>query len=228
MSPVARCGPLSILLVCLLPAFGAAAIRDVQTGLLALVPVVLLAVVAVREVRLTMRRLALGLLAAASIALSTWLYGGRELDTALGAALRIVYLVAPGAIVSAYLEPSALGDHLAQRLRLPSRLVVAASAALQRLDQVGEQWRQIRRAWRARGVGAEGGPIRRARVTAAMAVALLVSTMRLSGRMAVAMDARGFAGAHDRTWAEPAPWKRADTMLAAVGLLLAIAPWFWR
>jgi energy-coupling factor transporter transmembrane protein EcfT len=228
MSLVARCGPLSILLVCLLPAFGAAAIRDVRTGLLALVPVAVLAVVAVREVRLTLRRLALGLLAAASIALSTWLYGGRELDTALGAALRIVYLVAPGAIVSTYLEPSALGDHLAQRLRLPSRLVVAASAALERLDQLGEQWRQIQRARRARGVGAEGGPIRRARVTASMAVALLVSTMRLAGRMAVAMDARGFARAHDRTWAEPAPWKHADTMLAAVGLLLALAPWFWR
>lgn len=225
MSPVARCGPLSILLVCLLPAFGAPAIRSLGTGLLALLPVAALAVVAVREVGLTMRRLALGLLAAASIAVSTWLYGGRDLDTAAGAALRIVYLVAPGAIVSAYLEPSALADHLAQRLRLPARVVVAASAALQRMDQLGEQWRQIGRARRARGMGPEGGPIRRTRVTASMALALLVSTMRLSGRMSVAMDARGFAGAHDRSWAAPAPWRTADTALAAAGVVLAVSPW---
>jgi energy-coupling factor transport system permease protein/energy-coupling factor transport system ATP-binding protein len=74
-------------------------------------------------------------------------------------------------------------------------------------------------------MGPEGGPIRRTRVTASMALALLVSTMRLSGRMSVAMDARGFAGAHDRSWAEPAPWRTADTALAAVGVVLAVSPW---
>lgn len=224
-SPLARCGPLSLLLVCLLPAFGAPVIGSARHGLLCLLPVAVLAVVVVREVGITLRRMALGLLAAVSIAVSTWLYGGRELDTAVGASLRILYLITPGAIASTYLDPSRLADHLAQRLRMPPRVVVAAAAALQRLDQVGEQWRQIARARRARGVGAEGGPLRRTRVNLAISLALLVSTMRLSGRMSVAMDARGFARAQGRTWAEPAPWLRADWAAAAVGVGLAALPW---
>ncbi|HET7326673.1 MAG TPA: energy-coupling factor transporter transmembrane component T [Nocardioidaceae bacterium] len=225
---MARCGPLSLLLVCLLPAFGAPAIESVEHGLWSLLPVAVLAAVAVRAVGITLRRMALGLVAAGSIAVSTWLYGGHDLDTAVGASLRIIYLIAPGAIASTYLEPSSLADHLAQRLRLPPRVVVAASAALQRLDEVGEQWRQIGRARRARGVGAEGGPVRRVRVGATMAVALLVSTMRLSGRMSVAMDARGFARAQRRTWAEPAPWRPADSVAALAGVALAVVPWLLR
>lgn len=227
-SPLARCGPLSLLLVCLLPAFGAAAIGSVGHGLWSLLPVAVLTGLVVREVGVTLRRMALGLLAAVSIAVSTWLYGGRDLDTALGASLRIIYLIAPGAIASTYLDPSALADHLAQRLRMPSRVVVAAGAALQRLDQVGEQWRQIGRARRARGVGADGGPVRRFRVSLSMALALLVSTMRLSGRMSVAMDARGFAGAQQRTWAEPAPWRWTDSVAACVAVSFAVTPWLLR
>lgn len=224
-SPVARAGPLALLLVCLLPAAGAPAIGSLQHGLWSLLPVAALAVVAVRDIGITLRRLALGLVAGVSIAVSTWLYGGRDLDVALGAALRIVYLVAPGAVLSPYLDPSRLADHLAQRLRLPARVVVASSAALQRLDQLGEQWRQIGRARRARGVGADGGPLRRVRVTASMTLAMLVATMRLSGRMSVAMDARGFARAHRRTWAEAAPWGIADSVMTLVGVLLAVGPW---
>jgi energy-coupling factor transport system permease protein len=59
-------------------------------------------------------------------------------------------------------------------------------------------------------------------------LALLVSTLRTSGRMSVAMDARGFAGAHRRTWAEPAPWGFGDTVLLLVGGALAVLPWVVR
>jgi energy-coupling factor transporter transmembrane protein EcfT len=39
------------------------------------------------------------------------------------------------------------------------------------------------------------------------------------------MDARGFASAHDRTWAERATWTRLDVLSVAVALLLgAVAP----
>ncbi len=51
---------------------------------------------------------------------------------------------------------------------------------------------------------------------------LLISPTGGSGsaqQMATSMDARGFASAHHRTWAEPAPWTPADT----VGLVLAVA-----
>jgi energy-coupling factor transporter transmembrane protein EcfT len=42
--------------------------------------------------------------------------------------------------------------------------------------------------------------------------------------MAVAMDARGFAGAKRRTWAEPARWTGADTVLLVLGAVTAALP----
>jgi len=106
--------------------------------------------------------------------------------------------------------------------------VVAATVALSRLGAVGTQWQQIGRARRARGMGLEGGPLNRVRVAGAMTLALLVSTMRMSGSMALAMDARGFAGAVRRTWAEPAPWLLGDTVLVLAGVGLAVLPWALR
>jgi energy-coupling factor transporter transmembrane protein EcfT len=38
------------------------------------------------------------------------------------------------------------------------------------------------------------------------------------------MDARGFAGAGGRTWAEPSRWSPADSVLVAVGLLVSAVP----
>lgn len=220
-----RHGPLSLLAASLLPILGATAIHSTRHGLVCVAVLVALAPVVVRDWRSTSRRAAVGLLAAASVALSTWLYGGRDLDVAVGAAMRILYIVLPGAALTPYIEPSSLGDHLAQRLRLPARAVVASTAALERLESLGEQWQQIGRARRARGVGADGGLVHRVGVSAAMAFALLVSTMRMSGSMSLAMDARGFAGAHRRTWAEPAPWQPRDTVVLFCGAALAALPW---
>ncbi len=218
-------GPLSLLAACLLPIIGATAIHSTRHGLICVGLVVAVAPFVVRDWRPTMLRASLGLVAAASVTLSTWLYGGRDLDVAVGAAMRILYIVLPGAVLTAYIDPSALGDHLSQRLHLPARAVVAGTAALERLESLGQQWQQIGKARRARGVGADGGLVHRARVSASMAFALLVSTMRMSGSMSLAMDARGFAAAHDRTWAAPAPWQRRDTFVLLAGLLLAALPW---
>ena len=221
-------GPLSLLAAALLPFAGAVAIHSGWHGLVCVGILLALSPVLVREWSATLRRAAFALVFAAVIALSTWLYGGHHLDGATGAALRVLYILLPGAMLIPAIDPSVLGDHLAQRLRLPARAVVASSAALQRVEMLGEQWRQIGRARRARGVGADGNLVRRVRVNASMTVALLVSTMRLSGAMALAMDARGFAGAQRRTWAEPAPWRPADTALLALGVVLAALPWLLR
>jgi energy-coupling factor transport system permease protein len=218
-------GPLSLLLASLLPVAGAPAIHSARHGLLAIGVVLAVAVFVVRSWPSTLFRLAFGLVGAVSLTVSTWLYGGRDADVALGAGLRILYLVTPAAVLTPYIDPARLGDHLGQRLRLPARPVVAATVALQRLESLGAQWQQISRARRARGVGAEGGIVDRARVSASMALALLVSTMRMSGAMSLAMDARGFGSAHRRTWAEPAPWQRRDTLVVAAGLVVAVLPW---
>lgn len=220
-----RCGPLSVLATSVLPLAGAPAIQYARVGAWSVGVVVLLVLPVLRDLGPTLFRLGLGMFASVSIGLTTWLYGGQDLDTAIGAALRIAYFIVPGAVLTTYIEPSALGDHLAQRVRLPARVVVASVTAVQRIDRLGEQWQQIGRARRARGVGLDGGPVVRGRRLATMTLALLVSTLRMSGRMAVAMDARGFASAHRRTWAEPAPWRLPDSLLLLTGVGLAVLPW---
>jgi energy-coupling factor transport system permease protein len=222
-------GPLSLLAACLLPVAGAFAIVTAATGALAVgVELAVLGWLTSGGIDGVVRRLAFGCVAAAGIAVTTWLYGGHSVATAGGAALRIVYLVLPSALLASRIRPSSLGDALAQRLHLPARGVVAATAVLQRLESLGDQWQQIQRARRSRGLGLDGGPQRRVKGAAGSAFALLVVALRQAGTMAVAMDARGFAGANDRTWAEPAPWRRIDTFVVALAGGLGILPWILR
>jgi energy-coupling factor transporter transmembrane protein EcfT len=218
-------GPLSLLFCSIAPAFGAFAISDSRTGLVCVAISVAAVGWLVSDPRAFAVRLGLGGLAALSIFVSTWLYGGGHLDESLGAALRIVYLVLPGAALASRIRPSALADHLAQRAHVPDRVAVSAAVALARVDSLGETWTQIRRARRARGLGFDG-VVRRLRAAAGSAFGLLVASMRRTATLAVAMDARGFAHATQRTWAEPAPWRRADSVVAAVGVGLATLPWF--
>jgi energy-coupling factor transporter transmembrane protein EcfT len=221
-------GPLSLLGACLLPVAGALAVNSVTMGLAVLGAELLTFGGFTRDVPSTGRRLLIGTVAAVSILVSTWLYGGHHAGSSLAAALRILTIVTPAALLSPRIGPSELGDHLAQRLHLPARAVVAAVAALQRLDSMGTQWQQVQRARRARGLGSDGGPVRRLRGSAGSAFALLVVSMRQTGQLATAMDARGFESAHRRTWAEAAPWGAGDWLLISVAAALAVLPWLLR
>jgi energy-coupling factor transporter ATP-binding protein EcfA2/energy-coupling factor transporter transmembrane protein EcfT len=220
----ARCGPLAILLVSLLTVLGSVFVRDWRVGLVTLAVQLALAPLAVRRLRTALSRLTPGLVAALSIGWSSWLLGGHELTTGVSAGLRILVLVVPGALLTAHLDPSRLGDDLAQRLRLPARPVVATVAALQRVEDLDRVWADAAWARRVRGLGAGRSPIARSREAAALTFVLLVQSIRQAGRMAVAMDARGFAGARRRTWAEPSRWHRSDTVLAVVGAVVAALP----
>ncbi len=224
----AAVGPLSRLAACLLPVVGALAVRDVRTGLIVVAMQLVLLGWLCTDWRSALGRLAFGAIASTSIVISTWLYGGRDFDEALGAGLRVLSIVLPAALLTATIDPSQLGDHLAQRLRLPARVVVAATSALQRLDDTVETWRTIQLARRARGLGLDGGPVRRVRASAAGAFALLVVSLRRATVTTIAMDARGFATATRRTWAEPAPWTTADSAVLAASLALAVLPWTLR
>jgi len=55
--------------------------------------------------------------------------------------------------------------------------------------------------------------------------AALVDSLAAAGRLAVAMDARGFAAARDRTWLDPARWRRADTVALALAAVLPLLGW---
>jgi energy-coupling factor transport system permease/ATP-binding protein len=165
-------------------------------------------------------RVAPAAVAVVGVAWSAWLLGGRDLEIAAGAALRVLCLIVPSAFVIGFIEPERLGDHLAQRLHLPARPVVAATAALQRLQSFDELWTELMTTRRVRGIRAERGLVRRGAEAVAVTGGLLVGALGQAAGLALAMDARGFAGAHRRTWAGRAPWQVADTLAVLAGLLV--------
>ena len=150
---------------------------------------------------------------------STWLLGGHDVAVAAGAGLRVLTMVVPSVVLLAYVDPDALGDHLAQRLRLPARPVVAISVALQRFQALGDLWAELRTARRVRGVGGGRSPLARGRDVLATTFGLLVAALDDAAVLAVAMDARGFGAAGERTWAGGAPWHRRDTVVVLLGLV---------
>jgi energy-coupling factor transport system ATP-binding protein len=232
-----RAGPLSLLLASIVLVLGAPFISDLPAALIALGVEIALAPVVLGIGRLPWRRLLPGLFAVASVSFSNWLLSpGRDVSTGALAGLRVAFFVLPGVLLASRIDPSALGDHLGQRLRLPARPVVAAVAALHRFEGLGEHWAQLARVRRVRGLGAGRSPLDRGRSVAALTFGLLIETLRQSGRMAVAMEARGYsagvapaagpggATARRRTWAEPAPWLAGDSLMLALGLVVAAIP----
>ena len=160
---------------------------------------------------------------AASLWWSNWWWAeARDPVAAVLPALRMTTAALPGVVLAGYLEPFSLGDQLGQRLRLPARPVVAAVVALQRFDQLRSTYADLRAVRRARGLLRRG-------ITDAVVLtfALLVQALRQAGRLAVAMEARGYSSpvvrAGCRTWAQPARWGHADPWVVLCALTLAVA-----
>jgi energy-coupling factor transport system ATP-binding protein len=177
------------------------------------------------RLRGVLTRLLPGAIGALSVAWSSWLLGGRDLEVAAGAGLRVLAIVLPSAVLVPFIDADALGDHLAQRLRLPARPVVATAAALQRVHTFGDIWAEIARARRVRGLGASRRSPRAVLAElGALTVGMLIRSLQAAATLAVAMDARGFSTAYRRTWWAAAPWRAADTLLVLASLLpLAVA-----
>ena len=216
--------PLVLIAIGLLALPASYAVRSLLVAVCALGAYVLAGLLLVRRPKGIGMRIGIVAFASVSVVYSTWLLGGHDLEIAVVAGLRILVLALPGAVLAAYVDPSRLADQLGQRLRLPARPVVATSAALQRFERLGETWAQLDRARRVRGFGPGRGPVSRGRHAARLTFGLLVSAMRDASSMSAAMEARGFASARGRTWAEPAPWHAADSVLLGVGCALAALP----
>lgn len=160
---------------------------------------------------------------AASLWWSNWWWAEtRDPVAALLPALRMTSAALPGVVLAGYLEPFSLGDQLGQRLRLPARPVVAAVVALQRFDQLRSTFGDLRAVRRARGVLGRG-----VKDAVVLTFSLLVQALRQAGRLAVAMEARGYSSpvvrSGRRTWAEPARWGRRDLWVVVCAVTLAAA-----
>jgi len=224
----ARCGPVSLLGSSILLALGALLITDVRVGAVALLVEALLAPIVFGWVRPSLRLLP-GLLAVFSVGFSGWLLSpGHDGTVGVTAGLRVAFFVLPGILLAGMTDPFALGDHLAQRLHFPPRPVVAAVAAMQRFETLGDQWHQLARTRRIRGLAGGRSPIARIRTASALTFGLLLQSLRQAERMAVAMESRGFslprASGIGRSWAEPAPWTVADSVLIVIGIVVAAIP----
>ena len=224
-SPLVRTNPLVLLGVGLLGVPASLGVRDLTVGVVAVAVVVVLGLLLVPGVTRGAWRLLAPAFAALSVAWSTWLLGGHDLEVAATASCRVLVLALPGVLLAPMIDPARLGDQLGQRLRLPARPVVAVVSGLQRVELLGSVWGELDQARRARGLGPGRSPVARVRHVAGLTFALLVSTLRSAGRQAVAMDARGFAGARRRSWAEPALWSRTDSVVLAAAAALACLPW---
>jgi energy-coupling factor transport system permease protein len=146
------------------------------------------------------------------------------LINALGLALRIIAVALPGLLVFATTDPTDLADALIQNTKAPPRFAIGALAAFRLVPLLGQEWRMLTLARRARGVDAGRNPLARLALFAATAFALLVGAIRRGTRLAVAMDARGFDAGIPRTCARRQRFGAADTaFVVAAGALAAVA-----
>ncbi len=220
---------------------------DVVSAAVALVLELLLLPLLRIPVRTLLLRTSPVLVAVPLTALSIALYGrpsGREwfdlgfahvtdgsLVLALATALRVLAVGLPAVALFVRVDPTDLADGLAQLLRLPARFVLGALAAVRMTTLLGEDWRQLAMARRARGTADQG----RLRRGASMAFALLVLALRRATTLAVAMESRGFGAPGRRTWARQARFAGPEwamvAVLVGIGVVsvgVAVAAGTWR
>ena len=97
-----------------------------------------------------------------------------SITLAVATFLRVLAIALPSVLLFVDTEPTELADGLGQVLRLPARFVLGALAGVRLVGLLGQDWRYLGYARRARGV-ADQDRIRR---TAGQAFALLVSAIR--------------------------------------------------
>ena len=138
------------------------------------------------------------------------------LATAFALTLRLLAVGLPGALVVASTDPTDLADALVQNVKAPPRFAIGALAAFRLVPLLGEEWRKLTLARRARGIEA-----RRLRLFVSTAFGLLVGAIRRGTRLATAMDARGFDSGVPRTVARPQVFGAADVLLLLGAALVA-------
>lgn len=111
-------------------------------------------------------------------------------------------------------DPADLVVSLIHDMRVPFRIGYALLAAYRFLPFVAQEYTQIRLAQRVRGV---------TRSPLAGVLSLFAMAIRRATRIAVAMDARGFAAAGPRTSFRVVPFTATDIAFALVSVATAVA-----
>ncbi|ODU77606.1 MAG: ABC transporter [Microbacterium sp. SCN 71-21] len=134
-------------------------------------------------------------------------------------ALRVLAIAVPSVVLFATTDPTDLADALAQLAKLPARFVIGALAGMRLVGLLIDDWNELARARRARGI-ADNGRVRR---FLGQAFAVFVLAIRRGSDLATAMEARGFDAPVTRTWARTSRLTAGDAVLVLLGLAVAAA-----
>jgi|SRR6476620_4171383 energy-coupling factor transport system permease protein len=227
-----RINPVAKLAAALVIAVGLVLSVDWVSALTALVLEVILVLALRAPLRSLLTRGAVLVLVAGLTAVTILLYGepsgvvhwhfllitvsDGSITLAIATFLRVLAIAVPSVFLFIDTEPTELADGLGQVLRLPARFVLGALAGVRLIGLLGQDWRYLGYARRARGV-ADQARIRRA---AGQAFALLVSAVRRGSMLATAMEARGFGAYPTRTWARPSPFGWRETALICTAFVI--------
>jgi len=126
-------------------------------------------------------------------------------------------------------DPTDLVVSLIRHVRLPFRVGYPVLAAYRFLPFFTDEYAQVRLARRVRGARPRA-PLERVREAVGELVTLLSDATRRATRIAIAMDARGFAAATERTYYREARLARGDALLVfgatvATTALLLLSAW---
>lgn len=150
-----------------------------------------------------------------------------ELSVSLAGAmvLRVLAIALPVVLLSADVDPTDLGDGLSQVLRLPERFVIGTVAALRMLTLLRDDLDAMRRSRRARGIADQG----KIKYWFTLSFGLLVMSLRRAGKLATAMEARGFGGPTKRSWARESKLRSRDwgVMVVCLGVALVALGIAW-
>ena len=146
-----------------------------------------------------------------------------SIELAVAMMLRVLAVALPVIVLARDIDPTELGDALAQILKLPARFVIGAVAGVRMMTLFKDDWQAMGQARRARGLADRG----RISHLVSMTFGLLVLALRRGGKLATAIEARGFGRpgmAGERTWARESRLIRKDWLAMAAGVLLASLP----
>lgn len=147
-----------------------------------------------------------------------------SLTLAIAITLRVFAVALPMVVLARDIDPTELGDALSQILKLPSRFVIGAVAGVRMMTLFQSDWQSLGMARRARGLTDVG----KLKHLLTMSFGLLVIALRRGGKLATAMEARGFGrtppGGGARTWARSSRLHARDGWIMALGTVLAFVP----
>lgn len=150
-----------------------------------------------------------------------WSITQGNLLLALAITVRVMAIALPAVVLFATTDPTDLADALAQIWKLPARFVIAALAAIRMLGLVGEDWRMLTLARRARGISDGRTPWQALRSLGTRSLALFTIVIRRGSLLATAMEARAFDSARTRSWARHASFTARDGWFIVGGVAVA-------